>query len=1047
MTVDRNDLGELCTVADVDFHFTTLALNTEKGGYLENADLSGPLDVTFGGEHIVLAPSDLLIAGMPLSLAADFSKEKTDTSYIEIASAAVGYAPAQSILPAELREKLADFHVTGDFPVTVRIATPLTRGSDPKLDIDFQLSGQDVRIKQYEFQKVFADGHLVNRLAVAEGGIADSRKNMRVTASDVKAYYLGDVLIETPFAIVGVPGRDAILHSRLHLSGPARSVSDYLRNDAFFFRRGSFTLDADVNASLLDFEALIQTTDGRIDFYNTEVFYEPAGVSFPFREIHAGKSGEDIRYDIRSKPLRTGFAFDLDGKIDNIVPLLIDLPTQRITTQVNFHSDRFDWKDFRALFGENGRFVSDDEELNPDTERGRLVAGADAGSRKVGKKKKIPAEQVDEATDAEQVAAMKIAMLGLENAFHPNFHMTLDTVKYYDIFTLTDFNTGLNFQRDTLVLERTTFNWSGSEMRFGARLGMNEANVTPFSVEFLADHLDVNRLRTSLEYFGMALPEGLEVLPSDLHVDFAHSGKIADSIGIVPGYNYGHLAFDDGRDELFTGTVTYAPSDTPGGLQTKVHLSGDPRVVNVLFAAENFFFGEGRFTIDLDLDGTPEDLPGLLRASTMNLSIDSSKVLYRPAEVYFPIRHFDVSVAEERADYSLSMVTDSTNRTIHLDGFMDRMTAFMFPDSSVHTEPFRMKADVRADELSYPDIVGLIETRNDNLATRAEARGVDSTVAISKAPEVSGSLDTTVTTLRKILSATGGVFNSFRPDLSLKVDRFILSPRTTLLDLATGMRVRNDNELVLERTGFLIDDGRVELDAVYALDSLAQSPFHVNYRIEDIDLDQLLDEVSKVDSSIKAKIGSVAGRLNLTGEMTGVLDETIQQIVIDSTRATINYDLRDIVLTDWPQLTAIGKKAKMAKRFERLGLGPVTGTLRMEDGFIPVPRTEIQSTALQLFIEGGYSLEEGPDLLISVPVWRNIGRGILREAPEPEGYALSGWKIFLTLTNDKETGAPATGIVLSRRKLYKQEGRLEEYRALRAKWRAERKAAKEGGKE
>ncbi|OAV44012.1 hypothetical protein [Lewinella sp. 4G2] len=1047
--VDRNEERELCVDANVDFHFTDLAFNTDKGSYLRGKDLSGPLDVVLGEEVITLHPANLSVAGMDLRLAAEIHKEKTDTSYIDVSSEAIDYATAQSILPEELQEKLADYTVTGAFPAHVSIATPLGPGNDPRLEIDYVMSGQDVRLKEHQFDKVYATGTLINRLSPAEGGIPNSPRNLRVRAKNVKAYYLGNVLIETDRVDVRIPGRDAILRANLDISGPARAVSDYLRNDAFFFKRGKFRLKAGVNASLLDFEEIIQTTDGEIAFYNTEVFYGPAGISFPFRAIRTVKDGQDIRYGIVSRPLRTGFSFDLNGKIDNIVPLLMDQPAQRITTDVNFHTERFDWRDFRALFGEDGRLVSDDEELVfTDGPAPKKNKGAAAGAGEVGEYGPDGRPPLDTLTEAQQVAAMKASLMGIEKAFHPNFSMKFDTVKYYDVFTLTDFTTGLHFVEDTLRLEKTSFDWSGSDIQFAARLDMNEPSVTPFDVEFVAQHLNLNRLRNSLDYFGVALPKELETLPSDLHIDFQHRGRIADSIGIVGGYNYGRLLFDDGRDELFSGTLQYEPSETDGSIQTKFHLNGDPQVVNVLFAAENFFFGEGRFAIDLDLDGTPEDLPALLKTGRMDLSIDSSRILYRPGQVYIPVRHFDVKIAEERADYSLKLVTDSTNRTIRLDGYLDQLAAFMFPDTIEATAPFHVKADIRADALSYPDLLSLIQSQRDNFTSSTDSIVVDSLNSIAGTETVTDTV-TKASSLKQVLSTTGGVFNSFRPELSLEVDTFILSPRTTLLDLATGMRVRNNNELVLERTGFLIDDGKVEIDAVYALDSLAVSPFHANYRIENIDLDQLVGEFAKVNPEVKKQIGEISGRLNLHGEMNGWLNERIQQVIFDSTTATLNYDLQNIVLTDWPQLLEVGKKAKMQRRFERLGLAPLSGYLEMNHGVLPIPRMEIQTTALQLFLEGQYSLADGPDLLVSVPVWSNLFRGVLDEAPPKEGYAHAGWKVYLTMKmeeEDPQADKPKTGFLLSRRKYYKKRGELEEWKALRSRWKNERKTARQESK-
>ncbi|NJC27850.1 AsmA family protein [Neolewinella antarctica] len=1010
-TVDRNGAGDLYANTDLDLDFTTLAFNTDKGGFLQGSPLKGLLNVTFGKDLWTIEPATLNIGNNDLVISAEISTEKADTSHIHIATDSISYAEARAILSTELQEKMGRFDASGRFPVSADILTPLTSGVDPEVTVAFRFTGQSLRVKQYDFLDVHGTGSFVNRLTVEEGGIPNSKRNIRVLADNFAATYLGSIRIETPHLKMAVAGTDPILHSNVHLYGPAKGISDYLKNDAFFFRRGRFTMDAEVHASLLSFEDLVETTDGQINFYNTSVYYGPGGVNFPFASIAASKRGQDIDFTINSQRLKSGFAFDLTGKLDNIVPLLVEKPSQRITSDVTLHTGRFDWKDFRALFGEDGRLVLEDEGVPTKYGTGAKVS---EGNSQIGVANQ---KELTEETDAQQVAAMKLTLLGIEEAFHPNITMKMDTVAYYDVFTLTDFTTGLHFKQDTLVLERSRFNWSGSEMDFAARMNMSGIGETPFVVDFRADHLNVNSLRTSLDYFGLALPKGMETLPSDLHIEFNHAGKIADSIGIVAGSNYGELVFNDGRDNLFAGNLTYAPSDTPGGLQTKVHLNGDPQVVNVLFAAENFFFGEGNFTIDLDLDGTPEDLPSLLKNSTLRLSIDSSRVLYRPADVYIPIRRFNVDVANERADYSLTLVTDSTNRSVNMTGYMDQLATFMFPDSTRAPEPFRMKADVRAGSLGLADLEDFIQT---NIGDGEEA------------------VDTTKNQLKSVLSATSGVFNSFRPDLSLQIDTFFLSPENPLLDLATGIRVRDEKELVLEQTGFTIGEGRVELDAVYALDRLDASPFKVNWKIENVDLDLLLGEFAEMSQGKLKNTGDVQGALTLTGNMTSLLDEKTQQIIFDSTQGTINYRMENIVLKDWEQLTAVGEKAKMAHRFQRLGLAPLAGQLEMRDGEITIPRTEIQSTALHLFLEGNYSLENGPDLLVSVPVFKNIKRGILRDSPPKTGYARAGWKVYLVMTKDK-AGESKTKFRLLRKKYFKERGLLEEYNAHKAKIRAERK--------
>ena len=967
--VDRTDAGELHAVGEVDLDVETLAFNTQKGGYLQDSRLTGPVQLIFGDSLLQFPRTDLVINGQLLRLAADIRREKEALSHIVIEADSIGYEPTRAILNADLQDKLDDYFVSGRFPVRADIVTPLSSGSDPEVTLAFRMTGQDVRLKQHQFRRVYGRGSLVNRLTVAEGGIPDSKKNIRVLADDVQAVYLGNILIETPHAKVAVAGKDPILRSDLHFSGPASAVSDYLNNDAFFFRRGRFSMDATVSHSLLDFEGLVQSTDGEIQFYDTQVAYEPAEISFPFKRIEVGKTGQDILFEISSAPISTGFEFELMGDLDNLAPLLIDLPAGQINTNVAFHTEALNWTDFRALFGEGGELANLADGNEPDT---------------------TLRSQEPEVSDARQVAAMKATLMGLENTFNPSLSARFDTLAYYDVFDVTGFSTGLHFSGDTLVLEKTSFDWAGSNMKFGARLDLNEPGSTDFKLNFLADHLNVNRIRDPLDYFGLQLPKELDELPDDLHIELAHSGRIADSIGIVMGHNSGKLAFNDGRAALFSGTLDYTPS--AGGLHTIAHLEGDPQVVNALFAAENFFFGEGHFEVDLDVTGNPEDVAQIVRTGTLDLSISDSRIHYRPADVFIPVKSFSVGVADERADYALQLVTDSTNRSVNLVGHLNRLATFLFPDSTATAEPFTVEADLTAEVLGYEDLTEFIQTGD------------------------TSNQDTGSFNLKRMLSATGGVFNSFRPNMSLRVDTFHLKPGTALLNVTTGLSVRNNQELLLERTGFKLDDGsEVALDAVYALDSLEKSPFSVNWRVDNLDAGRLFGELKEVLSLRGDSIGSVRGHLSLTGNMTGYLNEPERSFVPDSTDGSLTYAIEGLQLDDWLPLEALGKKLLMQKRFREVAIAPLIGELEIVNGVMKIPRTELQSSPLHLFIEGSYSLDGGPDLLLSVPVWKNFRRGVLDEAPAKMGYEEAGWKVFLQALR-KEDGTAKTKFRLGRKK-------------------------------
>ena len=970
----------------LDLDVDQLAFNTDKGAYLKQTSVRGPLDATFAGDDWTFHPTLLEIGSQQFSLSADLDRREGALSHIYVQHPAADYEASRLLLFDELQEKLSRYHVDGPFAVRADIATTLQRGGNPEVTIDFRLTGQDVRLKQYAFQNVYGRGRLVNRLDEAEGGIPGSRKNLRLAMDSVRANYLG-ATITTDHGVVAAMEGDAILRAPLTITGPARAISDYLENRDFFFDGGRFRLVTEVDASLMSFVDVATNTDGKLTLSDTRVVYRPAGVRFPFREMYVHKHDQDVDVRLQSGSLPSGFSFELIGALDNLTPLLVDQPGGELSADVALIAPRISWSDFRQFFGEDG-----------------MVSGG-AVPTEYGTSARVPGEK-------DQITAMKTTLRGLQETFHPRLEARFWTVDYYDVFQLRNFVTGLHFDHDTLVLERTSFDWAGSTLAFGARLDLAEALETPFNVQVRARHLNLNALRPSLDYFGLQLPAGLDSLPSDLMIRFDHGGRLGED-GIVPGHNRGMLVFDDGRNHLFSGLLDYAPG--PQGLATKLHLGGDPQIVNVLFGSEDFFFGTGSFALDLETEGTPADLPELIRNGKMRLRVDSSRIEYRPGGAFIPVRHFGVDVEEERAAYVLQLFSDSTQRAVELTGALDNLVGFLYPEKG---EQFTVRTDARAGSLHLSDLQAFVQS--------------DTTPTTS--------VDTTPFNLQSWVSATGGVFNTFRPDLSLRVDTFWASEQTPLLNVYSGLKLRDSSQLVLEDSGFTLGEGKFQFAATYALDTLAESPFTLEWYADSLSMAELAEEAEAFGMALPEGMGELRGQLSMSGFVDGRVNEQSGGLLAEETTGNVSFELVGIELLDWPLLTALGQKAKMRRRFEELRFAPLSGQLRIDSGRITVPRLEVQSTGFQVFVEGHYDLAKGPNLLVSLPL-RNVGRGLLVEAPDPTGYAAAGWKVYLVSRTGKD-GQPKMQFRLGRRRYYKQQGRLDEWRQQRQLYREERRAAK-----
>ena len=962
-----------------------IAFNTDKGYFLENARLTGNLHVDGNDGNWELHRTTLKIRNEKFTFAGELKTGPDKGLRLSVESPAAHYDSVAVLLPEEIRGKLARLHVKDRFPAKADVYTSLVHGENPEISIAFRLSGNDVRINQYDFRKAYTSGVFVNDLPVAEGGVAGSKKNFRVTLDSARAYQK-ELYLTMPWAIVrGVVG-DTRLEAPVRVTGPTREINERVETENFIFGKGRFALNTRVNESLGYVPDIISSSDGRLRLFDTEVLYRPAGVTFPLRSMEVRKRGEDIRFRLRSGELSTGFDFEMAGTLDNLLPLLLERPADSIRTDVALHASRIRWRDFRAMFGEDGMFTGEEE------------------------KEEAALTQVRGADDR-QVAAMKKALLGLQATFRPHIEASFDTVAYYDVLSVTGFNTGLRFDHDTLVLERTSFDWEGSAIDFGARLGLGRERATPFRLSVAAAELDLNRMRPALEYFGLQLPAGLDSLPRALSIDFAHRGVINDTFGIRPGDNAGRFAFREGREDLFSGELTYAPG--PAGLRSDLHLRGDPALVNQLFAAEDFFFGTGRFRIDLGLDGTPADLDELIRSADLSLEIDSSRIEYRPADVFVPVRKFSVRSANEHVDYDLELFSDSTRRSVELHGTMDRLTAFLYPEPG---KTFRMKAAASARSLRWSDIQDFI-------------RGSDA-----------GEPDTSSFDPQYLLSATGGIFSAFRPELSLSIDTFWTGKNTKLTQVRSGFHLEDSSRLVLEASGFRLGEGSVAFSADYDIDQKTRSPFNVKWRTDSLALGQVLEVLRTMDVALPDNEGSLAGTLSMDGDVVSKLNENKQRVMLDSTSGHLSLKLNGLELANWAALRDIGRKAKMKKRFEHLRFAPLNLEVTLKDGKVFIPRTEVQSTALQLFLEGKFDTINGPDLLVALPL-RNIGRGVLESVPPNTGFAAAGWKVYLVMERDKK-GEPRVRFRLGRGKYFRQRGRAEELRTLRREERAQRRIAR-----
>lgn len=963
-----------------------LSFNTDKGSYLKNSVLSGCLAATLQDATWMLDATNLHIGPDEYEMSGMVGPQGLQ---LHIVNDSLDYERARAMLHDTLQVRLKEYNVEGPFSVSADIYNQPGGGNDVDLSIRFTTRNQSVRLKAFQFHQVSTNGVFVNRMPVDIGGTQESTTEFTIYTDTTIATYDG-MLITSPKALVRGWPTDTYLDSPINLKGAAAALARLFGNTDFQFDRGRFVMNTDVSASLNRVDEIINSSDGDLTLRDFQITYLPSSVSFPMQLIRLKKTGKDVDFRLESGAVTNSLKFDMVGRLDNILPLLMDRPADSLKTDVIFHAERGDWSSFRNIFGEDGYFTTEQSQL--------------------------------ELSQDEQVRKMKQTLLGLGEKFRPHLQMVIDTLAYYDVITLLDFRAGLKFDRDTLVLEKSRFDWEDGTVQLKAKVNLNELNQTPFSVGIGAEAIDLNALRKPLRSFGLRLPTGLNRLPDNLDIEFAHQGIINDSFGIQPGNNYGHLDFRDGKNGLFEGSIAYSPG--ADALETKLLLSGDPVIVNDLFAAQDFFFGTGHFNIDLNIIGQPGSLEELMTQSDLRLVIDSSKVSYRPSGVFVPLDQMVVNAIGDETTFHLALSADSTRRLVTLTGVMDRLSAFLYPKES---KPFNLNADVEAELLQLSDIFDFIQVDTES--------GVDSLLA---APGIAK--DTAGFDPQLLLSTTEGIFDAFHPEVRLQIDTFQVDPVTQFTDLRAGIRLLDSTLLIVDNTGFTLGEGVIDLSATYSLDQENTSPFTLQWEGHNLSLQGLEKTIQRLNINQGAVDHHLKGTVSSAGDVRGVINETSWQLPYEKVSGVLHFRIEGGELVNLPLLKEIGRKARMRKRFKEIFLGPLELFVAVESGRMTVPLTEIQSTAVQFFIEGHYDTLRGPDVLISIPL-RNIGRGVLTSPPPPTGYALAGRKIYLVVEPDELSGT-AVRFRLGRRKYYRERGTLEELKRLKLEEKEERKEAR-----
>lgn len=964
---------KLKAAVDMSLLLEELTFKKENGSFAANSKLSGKLNMQVVDGNIIFEPFPLHINEQVIVFGGNYDTRKQQQMLLTFENEATIWSQSVPLLTQDIQGKIAPYHIEKPFYSKTTVSSYLKPNEPVLVNIDFRLdNANEVTAKGFLFEQVAASGRFTNRLHDGLIGDLEDGRNLRIVLNNVNAIH--DVFhIDAPDALItSTPFDGPMLRANLIINGKPSGISKWLKNNKFFFKRGSFNLVANVDGPMNKVNELVINSEAKLTLNNFSVVYKPSDTSFPFKHLSLYKKQGDADFEIISSTLENGHEFFINGGVKNLKALLFAL-AERSTSTVDFVAEKISWTDFLNLFGESGYL--------------------DDGSPK---------------NEAQKKKSMKATIRGIQFHFQPRLTVAVDTLQYFDKLELHNVRTGVHFQNeDTLILEKTSFRYKEGEVSLKALLDIKEEGKTPFNFEMSAKNLNLAKLLPPLDYFNIKLLENIETLPENVSVDIKHRGIIDDQKGLIPSTSTGEIVFQVDKGKTLLGKVYYEPArlvekvnhqelELGNSVKTKIVLDGDPALFNQFFKTDRFFFSKGKFYSQLQYEGNVRDFEELLSKGDAEFKLQNSEVYYKQANVSFPLTEINLSLHEDNADFYGFMDKDSIQQEIKLEGRIENLSEVVIGNTGKEVKTF---VDITSTKIRWQQFLKLFSPKNDD------------------EPDME---------LVALKNTAKGILSAFNPDVCVFLDTFIYSEKLKLYDVQTGISLRDTATLVLDKTGFRFHDGTTSMQGTMNLGVLHATPFSGQFQTDKLDVALLLESLDYLEIPSFKDIKKLSGQSTLNLKLAGVIVEGGKGLISKDNDGQLDFELTNIVIKGFSPLDELAAKILMKKRFEQLSFAPLKNSLEIKGSDVHIPLMEIQSNAFNMFIEGTYSYGDNTNIWVSIPLdnFKTPDRNII---PAPRGYAATKRKIHVEVTTDAK-GNNKFKFHLRRKKFYKQRGILEQYR-------------------
>ncbi|GGZ69926.1 hypothetical protein [Algibacter mikhailovii] len=404
-----------------------------------------------------------------------------------------------------------------------------------------------------------------------------------------------------------------------------------------------------------------------------------------------------------------------------------------------------------------------------------------------------------------------------------------------------------------------------------------------------------------------------------------------------------------------------------------IQAQGETKDLNDYFGNSNFLFDSGQFKFKGNYEAKSENFVLSTSEATGRLQLTPSVIEFKAAELFIPIDTLDLAIKNNKATINSLQLRLKSNDYINVSGNIDNFSGLVSKNSEdqIHSSRFL----IYSPNLDTDDIDEiLLDARMGKPKPSNEAK---KDLALLK----NSLLD-----LKK----------SFHPELEVKIDTFSYQ-KFKITHLKSNLFFDQKDNIHLKNTGFRYRKGRLDLDMLLALAEIDKTSFQTLMTTEQFDIGQAAQDFDYFNIESLREAEKFEAIFNYDMAIKGQFDAK-DSLKVKSLNGHIDFQIDSLKLFEFKPIVDNIKVLKK-ERFKAMSFQPIVEKISINNGVFSIPRTEIQSSAIDFFIEGKTEPKAFRDIWISIPL-NNLKANDGIVLSEKVGYENTGSKIYIQMVQD-----------------------------------------------